>query len=209
MEQVTCFHCTHVFDFSNLQKECRRDVTKTQGEVDIITILASCYKLSTNECENKLRLLVDNRDECFVCKKCFNTIKAISTSIRKCQSLTETLQSTASTNFSTLLSTLNTETAQSDTVHDPADRKRSRDCLTPMKTGCTPKGKKIISSTPKANRRRLNFSHTPRNAPKTPKTPKSPGPKVKVHIYKICNVNDEFYIMWFRVIFYVSIFKLI
>ncbi|VDI69436.1 Hypothetical predicted protein [Mytilus galloprovincialis] len=64
-------------------------------------------------------------------------------------------------------------------------KKRPRSCLTPMKSGCTLKRKKLVTpSTPKANRRRLNFSNSPRKTPNSTrkKVSASPGPRVKVQL---------------------------
>lgn len=190
MERSTCFHCTHVFDLDNLKKECRRDVRKIHGEVDIIKVLASCYDCTDIEFENRIRLTVESYHECYICNKCFNNIKALNTSLRKTENLKEALKCSASSNAlnSLWLTPSNRndhplETLAEDsedtpqTVQSTNGKKRQRDFLTPVKSGCTPRRKKAIRATPKTNRRRLNFcSETPSHV----HTPKSPGPRVKV-----------------------------
>jgi hypothetical protein len=66
--------------------------------------------------------------------------------------------------------------------------KRNRACLSPTKTGCTPKRKKKSPPanihTPSTNRRGLQFA-TPTTRRSESKTHSSPGPRLKVSCYKM------------------------
>ena len=170
---IKCVHCTHVFDFDNLTKE-RRSVTKICSDVDIINVLSICYNLE----EVKLRNYF-GYDTCtnnfYICTKCFNVLKAISACWNKYEQLAHNLKSSNSSCFKTKwklhtanhkcrCSQLTTYPRQFSFVHQ---KKRQRALLTPSKSGCTPKAKRLIrtpSSTPKKNRGRLHFK-TPHNQP--------------------------------------------
>ncbi|CAG2187551.1 unnamed protein product [Mytilus edulis] len=183
MEQETCFHCTHVFDLKNLSKECRRNIHKIHGEINILETLKSVYG------GVELHDFSDFEQDCFVCSKCYNVIQGIYRSQKKLSTLTDSLKSVASTKFSSLNpenTTVVTPWIKSCSLAQEKrspTKKRSRECLTPVKSGYTPHGKKPLPAscqTPKARRKRLNFNKTPRQTPKsTRKSPVSPGPKVK------------------------------
>ncbi|CAG2237709.1 unnamed protein product [Mytilus edulis] len=183
MEQETCFHCTHVFDPKNLSKECRRNIHKIHGEINILETLKSVYG------GVELHDFSDFEQDCFVCSKCYNVIQGIYRSQRKLSTLTDSLKSVASTKFSSLnpenTTVVYTPCPLAEEKRSPT-KKRSRECLTPVKSGYTPHGKKPLPAscqTPKARRKKLNFNKTPRQTPKsTTKSPVSPGPKVKVHL---------------------------
>ncbi|CAC5400018.1 unnamed protein product [Mytilus coruscus] len=171
MEQETCFHCTHVFDLKNLTKEYRRNIHKIHGEVNILETLESVYGG------------VELHDFSGFEQDCFNLFAVNS------------LKSVASIKFSSLNSentTVVTPWIKSCSLAQEKQsptKKRSRECLTPVKSGYTPHGKKPLAAscqTPKARRKRLNFNKTPRQTPKsTSQSPVSPGPKVKVSHFTI------------------------
>ena len=169
-----CIHCQHVFDVNNLKSEKRRKIGK-HSDVDIVEAIAFCHKLD----EHLLRDHVESKvEDLYICNPCFNTLKAIYVSQKKCIQLIVSLKANTSNDFKNFIIKL--EYADKHTCTTATNNlKRSRDCLTPSKSGCTPKGKKMspATTTPKANRRRLNFS-----IPSRPPTvqQKSPGPKVKV-----------------------------
>ncbi|XP_076073057.1 uncharacterized protein LOC143044781 [Mytilus galloprovincialis] len=185
MARSTCLHCSHVFSSS---KDVRRNVDKLQGDVDIVKTLSFSYGIA----EKTLRCYVDSAESCYVCSKCFATLQGICRSQKRFNNLTENLKNAASLNFENIKTDL--ECTSLPVHHDksvPVEivissiKKRPRSCLTPMKSGCTPKGKKLVTpSTPKANRRRLNFSNSPRKTPNTTKKKisASPGPRVKVQL---------------------------
>ncbi|VDI63437.1 Hypothetical predicted protein [Mytilus galloprovincialis] len=131
---------------------------------------------------NLLRKFVEENEDTYVCDACFKSLKTIYNSQKKCKQLTDTLKEKVSNNFKNLTIKLEYERGNNSV-------KRNRDCLTPSilsRLGITPKGKKFSpprGSTPKGNRRRLQFS-TP--LPRTQTQPhsqnQSPVPKVKVQI---------------------------
>lgn len=191
---INCVHCTHVFDLDNLTKERRRSVTKKCSDVDIINVLSTCYNLE----EVKLRNYF-GYDTCtnnfYICTKCFNVLKAISACRNKYEQLADNLKSSASSCFKTLSEsciqqTIHVDVQKNVDAHNSSKipdssvlstKKRQRAQLTPSKSGCTPKAKRLIrtpSSTPKKNRRRLHFK-TPHKTTQ-PTNTDSPGPKVKV-----------------------------
>ncbi|CAC5390067.1 unnamed protein product [Mytilus coruscus] len=186
MEQETCFHCTHVFDLKNLTKECRRNIHKIHGEINILETLESVYS------GVELHDFSGFEQDCFVCSKCYNVIQGIYRSQKKLSTLTDSLKSVASIKFSSLNpenTTVVTPWIKSCSLAQEKQsptKKRSRECLTPVKSGYTPHGKKPLAAscqTQKARRKRLNFNKTPRQTPKsTRQSPVSPGPKVKVHL---------------------------
>ncbi|CAC5411327.1 unnamed protein product [Mytilus coruscus] len=189
MEQETCFHCTHVFDLKNLTKECRRNIHKIHSEVNILETLESVYG------GVELHDFSGFEQDCFVCSKCYNVIQGIYRSQKKLSTLTDSLKSVASIKFSSLNpenTTVVTPWIKSCSLAQEKQsptKKRSRECLTPVKSGYTPHGKKPLAAscqTPKARRKRLNFNKTPRQTPKfTRQSPVSPGPKVKVNHFTI------------------------
>ncbi|CAC5365390.1 unnamed protein product [Mytilus coruscus] len=170
----TCLHCQHYFDVNNLKTERRRKLMK-HSDVDLIETIANCYQLE----ENLLRKYVEENEDTYVCDACFESLKTIYNSQKKCKQLTDTLKEKVSNNFKNL-------TIKLEYVRGNNSVKRNRDCLTPSKTGCTPKGKKLsppTGSTPKGNRRRLQFSTPiPRTQTQSHSQTQSPGPKVKVQI---------------------------
>ncbi|XP_052103401.1 uncharacterized protein LOC127736867 [Mytilus californianus] len=170
----TCLHCQHYFDVNNLKTERRRKLMK-HSDVDLIETIANCYQLE----ENLLRKYVEENEDTYVCDACFKSLKTIYNSQKKCKQLTDTLKEKVSNNFKNL-------TIKLEYVRGNNSVKRNRDCLTPSKTGCTPKGKKLSpprGSTPKGNRRRLQFSTPiPRTQTQSHSQNQSPGPKVKVQI---------------------------
>ncbi|CAC5382902.1 unnamed protein product [Mytilus coruscus] len=127
----TCLHCQHYFDVNNLKTERRRKLMK-HSDVDLIETIANCYQLE----ENLLRKYVEENEDTYVCDACFKSLKTIYNSQKKCKQLTDTLKEKVSNNFKNL-------TIKLEYVRGNNSVKRNRDCLTPSKTGCTPKGKKF------------------------------------------------------------------
>ncbi|VDI02117.1 Hypothetical predicted protein [Mytilus galloprovincialis] len=172
----TCLHCQHYCDVNNLnmlKTERRRKLMK-HSDVDLIETISNCYQLE----EYLLRKYVEENEDTYVCDACFKSLKVIYNSQKKkCKQLTDTLKEKVLNNFKNF-------TIKLEYVHGNNNEKRNRDCLIPSKTGCTPKGKKLSppkGSTPKGNRRRLQFS-TPIPRTQTQSQNQSPGPKVKVQI---------------------------
>lgn len=191
---TNCVHCTHVFDLDNLTKERRRSVTKKCNDVDIINVLSTCYNLEEAKLRNYFGYDSDTSNF-YICTKCFNVLKAVSACQNKYEQLTDSLKSSASLCFKNLSERCIQQTIDvADRIHNPpptpipdgsvlSSKKRQRALLTPSKSGCTPKAKRLIrtpSSTPKKNRRRLHFK-TPHKTTQ-PTNTDSPGPKVKVMI---------------------------
>ncbi|CAC5420066.1 unnamed protein product [Mytilus coruscus] len=149
-------------------------------------ILLKLCRLHTGLQKKTLRSYVDSAESCYVCSKYFATLQGICRSQKCYNNLTENLKKAASlnfVNFKTECTSLSVHHAKSVEILNSSIKKRPRSCLTPMKSGCTPKGKKLVTpSTPKANRRRLNFSNSPRKTPNSTrkKISASPWPRVKV-----------------------------
>jgi len=176
---VKCFHCTHVFDLTNLKGEKRRNVGKQNNELNIINKFAKFYDLPVSN----LRAFVDSAHDIFVCNQCFNSLKSITVSQAKSDKILNNLKNSASADFKSLTSKLQYQMEKTCT-ETSSTKKRPLHHLTPSKSGCTPKGKRINRQTvrPKVKRRRLIFAQTPTPCKSTPK-PRSPGPKVKVILY--------------------------
>ena len=137
---------------------------------------------------SKLRAFVDSAHDIFVCNQCFNSLKSITESQAKSDKILNNLKNSASSDFKSLTSKLQYETEKTCTFAETSSTKKRSlhhfTHLTPSKSGCMPKGKRINRQTviPKVNRRRLIFAQTPTPCKSTPK-PRSPGPKVKVILY--------------------------
>jgi hypothetical protein len=176
-----------VFDLTNLKGEKRRNIGKQNNELNIINQLAKFYDLPVSN----LRAFVDSAHEChdiFVCDQCFNSLKSLTVSQAKSDKILNNLKNSASSDFNSLTSKLQYQTEKTCTFAETSStKKRPLHHLTPSKSGCTPKGKRIHRQTvtPKVNRRRLIFAQTPTPCKSTHK-PRSPGPKaakVKVILY--------------------------
>ena len=144
-----CFHCDHVFDLTNLKLEGRRKICK-HSNVDLTEIIAKCYCID----EHSLRIVVERNDS-YVCAKCFNVFKSISVHQKKLDELSNSVKSSASNDFKNVTIKLDIETNS---------KKRNRECITPSKSGCTPRGKrsstsqKSTSFNPSARKKNCNTS---------------------------------------------------
>jgi hypothetical protein len=170
-----------VFDLTNLKGEKRRNIGKQNNELNIINQLAKFYDLPVSN----LRAFVNSAHDIFVCDQCFNSLKSLTVSQAKSDKILNNLKNNASSDFKSLTSKLQYQTEKTCTFAETSStKKRPLYHLTPSKSGCTPKGKRIQRQTvtPKVNRRRLIFAQTPTPCKSTPK-PRSPGPKVKVILY--------------------------
>lgn len=177
MECVSnCINCQHIFNGNNLKVERRRKVGK-HSDVDLVEVISNCYQLD----EDLFRQFVEKNEDIYVCNSCFLILKGINTGQKKCLQLINTLKTNASNNFKNLTIKFDSDLKKS--------LKRNRACLSPTKTGCTPKGKKKSPPsnihTPRTNRRRLQFA-TPTASRLELKTQSSPGPRVKVSCYTKC-----------------------
>jgi hypothetical protein len=179
-----CFHCTHVFDLTNLKGEKRRHVGK---DLNIINQLAKIYDLPVSV--SNLRTFVDSAYDIFVCNQCFNSLKSITESQAKGDKILNNFKNSASTDFKSLTSKLQYQTKKTCTETSSTNKRPlALHHLTPSKSGCMPKGKIINRQTvtPKVNSRRLIFAQTQTPCKSTPKprSPAWPCPKVKVFLYR-------------------------
>lgn len=176
-ESSVCLHCSHVFD-KNLKSERRRKVSNI-SDLDFIDIIAKTYSLDFD----LLKKFLDANEDLFICAKCYNSVKSVSTNSKKYDQSKTSLTDSASNDFKNLSIQIEYRSIPSNNVNDRSALKRNRSSLTPTKSGCTPRAKKqdknvSTTKTPKNNRRRLCFSDK--------KSTQSSGPKVKVHV-SICN----------------------
>lgn len=174
-ESSVCLHCSHVFD-KNLKSERRRKVSNI-SDVDFIDIIAKTYSLDFD----LLKKFLDTNEDVYICAKCYNSVKSVSTNSKKYEQSKTSLTDSASNDFKNL--SIQIEYRSITSKSGSSALKRNRNSLTPTKSGCTPRSKKqdknvnvSTTKTPKNNRRRLCFSDK--------KSTQSPGPKVKV---SICN----------------------
>lgn len=173
MECVSsCIHCQHLFNGNNLKVERRRKVGK-HSDVDLVEVISNCYQLD----EDLFRQFVEKR---MYATPVFLILKGINTGQKTCSQLVNTLKTNASNDFNNFTIKFDSDLKK--------NLKRSRSCLSPTKTGCTPKRKKKSPPanihTPSTNRRRLQFA-TPTARRSQSKTRSSPGPRVKVSCYKM------------------------
>ena len=112
-----CFHCTHVFDLTNLKGEKRRNVGK---ELNIINQLANFYDLPVSN----LRTFVDSAYEIFVCNQCFNSLKSITESQAKSDKILNNLKNSASSDFKSLTSKLQYQTEKTCTFAETSSTKK-------------------------------------------------------------------------------------
>ncbi|CAC5420040.1 unnamed protein product [Mytilus coruscus] len=173
-ESSVCLHCSHVFD-KNLKNERRRKVSNI-SDVDFIDIIAKTYSLDFD----LLKKFLDTNEDVYICAKCYNSVKSVSTNSKKYDQSKTSLTDSASNDFKNLSIQIEYRSIPSNSG---SALKRNRSSLTPTKSGCTPRAKKqdnhknvsnSSTKTPKNNRRRLCFSDK--------KSTQSPGPKVKVNI---------------------------